>query len=291
MVEGESRMHGADGVCAGLLRAREATMTMHLTRRGFVKLSAMVGAGAALPGWAKRAWGEALAVGLSDPALQPKFAYVVPNALDPGFMHEPDRNGRYRVGVGEGSQRTGLVDGRGRLLKTSIFGYKGGPGANTVTWPGRSFQVQRNSGETHIRWQNELGKRHLLPVDTSLHWAYSLQGYQQYSIEQNGVPIVTHVHGGHSDFQFDGNPEFFYNPGATITGPQWQNVPGGFTEDFRYDNDVPAASLWYHDHALGITRAIRSGPTSSPMRASKTTKFPSLRRSLSSSATTWSSTA
>ena len=29
---------------------------------------------------------------------------------------------------------------------------------------------------------------------------------------------------------------------------------GGFTNTFRYNNDVPAGNLWYHDHALGITR-------------------------------------
>jgi FtsP/CotA-like multicopper oxidase with cupredoxin domain len=64
------------------------------------------------------------------------------------------------------------------------------------------------------------------------------------------------LHGGHTDFEFDGNPEFFYGPNARnqIIGPQWANVPGGFTTKFRYDNDVPAGNLWYHDHALGITR-------------------------------------
>ena len=35
------------------------------------------------------------------------------------------------------------------------------------------------------------------------------------------MPIVTHLHGGHSDFQFDGNPEFFFSPGYGIRGPQW----------------------------------------------------------------------
>jgi FtsP/CotA-like multicopper oxidase with cupredoxin domain len=227
---------------------------MFVTRRGFVKLSALAGAGASLPIWAQRAWGEVLAEGLSDPAVQPKFAYLVPNALDPGFMYRPDKKGRYKITVSDGSTRTGLVNSRGRLLRTSIFGYKDGRGANKVTWPGRTFQVKRGPGETLVRWQNDLPNWHLLPVDTSLHWAYSLHGYEQYSIEQDGVPIITHLHGGHSDFQFDGNPEFFYSPGATITGPQWDNVPGGFTTDFRYENDVPAGNLWYHDHALGITR-------------------------------------
>ena len=29
----------------------------------------------------------------------------------------------------------------------------------------------------------------------------------------HGVPIVAHLHGGHTEYQFDGNPEFFFSPG------------------------------------------------------------------------------
>ncbi len=115
--------------------------------------------------------------------------------------------------------------------------------------------------ETEINWNNRLKNtnQHLLPVDTNLHWCYSLPGYEDNSIAADGVPMITHLHGGHSDYQFDGNPEFFYSPpkkgnkGAVI-GPQWDNVAGGFTNRFRYDNNVRAGNLWYHDHALGITR-------------------------------------
>jgi FtsP/CotA-like multicopper oxidase with cupredoxin domain len=85
-------------------------------------------------------------------------------------------------------------------------------------------------------------------IDTSLHWAYSLHGYTQYNVEMDGVPIVPHVHGGHTDFQFDGNPEFFFSPGYTIRGPQWVE------KKYVYQNDQPAGTVWYHDHALGITR-------------------------------------
>ena len=37
-----------------------------------------------------------LGPGLSDPALQPKFTEVVPNALDPGFIYRP-KNGKIKV--------------------------------------------------------------------------------------------------------------------------------------------------------------------------------------------------
>ena len=117
-----------------------------------------------------------------------------------------------------------------------------------------------------VKWENRLGGLPYLitgkdnrslgyedytgrPVlDTSLHWAYSLPGYQGYSFEKDGVPIVAHLHGGHTDFPYDGNPEFFFSPGYTIRGPQWLD------KKYLYDNSQPAGTLWYHDHALGITR-------------------------------------
>jgi FtsP/CotA-like multicopper oxidase with cupredoxin domain len=203
-----------------------------------------------------RALAESLAFGLSDPAIQPKFVEAVPNALDPGFFFEPVEQGpmagKFNVYVKQTVQRTGLrKGGTGKRLETALWGY-GYDDERGVSWPGRTFQVQ--SGEpTTVRWNNGLGRRHLLPVDGSLHWCYSLPGYEHYSIKRDGVPIVTHLHGGHSEFQFDGNPEFFWSPDYEIVGPQWWPL-GGIIKDFQYLNDQPAGNLWYHDHALGITR-------------------------------------
>jgi FtsP/CotA-like multicopper oxidase with cupredoxin domain len=244
-----------------------------LTRRQALKAGVIASAGVMLPWrfWSSRAIAAALNIGLSDPALQPKFVELAPNALDPQFLFKDlnDKGGpvlkpNFSIRTGETIQETGLIDPRsGRRLKTKVWGY----GNDTISWPGQTIQVVNNSAngsaETIVRWENGLqGKKHLLPVDTNLHWCYSLHGassangvdYRQYSIKKNGVPIITHLHGGHSDFQFDGNPEFFYSPDGEVKGPRWDFVEGGFTNTFRYDNTVPAGSLWYHDHALGITR-------------------------------------
>jgi len=197
-------------------------------------------------------------MGLSDPALQPKFQEPVPNALDPGFIFETvprgKMAGKYNISIREAIHQTGLRrNGTGRRLDTPIFGY-GYDDNRGVTWPGRTF-IEHSNVPTTVRWTNELRNRHLLPIDTSLHWCYSLPGYEDYSIMKNGVPIITHLHGGHSDFQFDGNPEFFYSPDGDIVGPQWyENGLNGLVRDFVYQNDQPAGNLWYHDHALGITR-------------------------------------
>ena len=227
-----------------------------LSRRDFLKISGMTGAGVWLAtryGSGRRAVAASLDPRLSDPAFQPKFVTSAPNALDPGFRYTPAANGEFTVGAGPTSQMTGLLDPSGTPVPTRLFGY----GQNgQYTWPGKTFEVLRGETTTVVHWENNLSgiTEHLLPLDTSFHWAYSLDGYGRYTIANTGIPLITHLHGGHTDFQFDGNPEFFFNPGASVVGPQWANVPGGFTNRFVYDNNVRAGTLWYHDHALGITR-------------------------------------
>ncbi len=80
------------------------------------------------------------------------------------------------------------------------------------------------------------------------------------------MPIVTHLHGAHVDWTSDGYPETWWLPAA-------KNIPAGYATsgslfgdstgtnpgnlgyaDYLYRNDQPATTLWYHDHALGMTR-------------------------------------
>jgi FtsP/CotA-like multicopper oxidase with cupredoxin domain len=209
-----------------------------------------------------KVFGATQGPGLSDPASQPKFTELVPNALDPGFIYDTSK-GKIKVAVGQTVQMTGLVaPDRVTPVPTTVWGYGDD---KFYTWPGRTFQV-RSYEPLEVKWENRLGGLPYLitgkdntslgfgnysgrPVlDTSLHWAYSLHDYEKYSFEKDGVPIVAHVHGGHSDFQFDGNPEFFFSPNYTIRGPQWVD------KKYLYDNSQPAGTVWYHDHALGITR-------------------------------------
>jgi spore coat protein A len=51
---------------------------------------------------------------------------------------------------------------------------------------------------------------------------------------------VTHLHGGHTPWSSDGYPEDTILPGAT--------------QSFTYPNHQLPATIWYHDHAMGITR-------------------------------------
>ena len=228
-----------------------------VTRRDFLKLGGATSAAMMVAQMRfLRAFGAPLIAGLSDPAIQPKFANYVPNALHPDFIYTPfdTKKRRYAVAVQQSVQMTGLVAPNGVTpVPTTIWGY--GPPHQGVTWPGRTFEVQ-SGNKIRVNWLNQLREHkivgrplpHLLPVDESLHWAYSLPGYEHNSIARNGVPTVAHLHGGHTRNGFDGNPEYFFSPGFRVRGPHWEQI------EYTYHNDQPAGNLWYHDHALGITR-------------------------------------
>ena len=68
---------------------------------------------------------------LSDPALQPKFVELAPNALDPSFLYKdlnpgfsgPAQKPNFSIRVAPTRQQTGLINPRnGRKLNTDLFG-------------------------------------------------------------------------------------------------------------------------------------------------------------------------
>ncbi len=123
---------------------------------------------------------------------------------------------------------------------------------DVYTWPGKTI-VWKSYEKLYVQWNNKIPKGGYIltgkcqyegesVVDETLHWAYSLHGLEGESIEETGVPMVVHLHGGHTRDIYDGNPEFFYSPHYEVVGPQFKE------RVHEYDNDQPAASLWFHDH-------------------------------------------
>lgn len=187
---------------------------------------------------------------LLDPLSQPKFVNELPNPLAPAAIFAPTTPGGsdYEIGVHQFQQSLGLVDpDSGLPLSTTVWGY--GNDAQPATYPGRTIVAQRDE-PISVHWTNDLVDEngvplpHLLPVDTSLHWA--MPSDPEYP--ESGVPIVTHLHGGHTESASDGIPEAWFTPDFAQTGSAWSK------EIYNYDNNQQAATLWYHDHALGITR-------------------------------------
>jgi spore coat protein A len=98
------------------------------------------------------------------------------------------------------------------------------------TFPGPTINATRGQG-FWVDWVNALPARHFLPIDHSIHGA------------EVGVPevrAVVHVHGARVKPEYDGYPEHWTTPGQTAS--------------YYYPNTQEAATLWYHDHTMGINR-------------------------------------
>ena len=65
--------------------------------------------------------------------------------------------------------------------------------------------------------------------------------------------IVTHVHGAHVKDDSDGYAGAWFTPDFALTGPGWLPSTYGPEGTYRYPMDQEAGTLWYHDHAMGVT--------------------------------------
>lgn len=156
--------------------------------------------------------------------------------------------------------------------KTTVWGYSGkakdavtGKALGTVSnSPGPSFVAKRGTPDT-VKWVNKITSPEMFAVDPTIHWANPNNmatptlpftpfppGYAQ---AQSPVALVTHLHGGETMSASDGGPDqWFTNSG--IHGPEYRSVKPTSANAalYKYHNGQQAATLWYHDHALGITR-------------------------------------
>jgi spore coat protein A len=116
------------------------------------------------------------------------------------------------------------------LPPTPMWGYNG-------MWPGPTFEVRKGQ-PISVKWTNQLPTKHFLPLD------YTIHGEEQDVPE---VRSVTHVHGARVMPDSDGYPDAWVTSDGR-TGSVRAADP------CHYPNDQNATTLWYHDHAIGITR-------------------------------------
>jgi len=151
-------------------------------------------------------------------SLSPLALTKFVDALPIPPIAQPESKSRYRIAMREFQARI-----HRDLPPTTFWGY------NDMS-PGPTFEVRSGEAVT-VEWVNALPPKHLLPVDHALHGA-----------EANlpDVRAVVHLHGGKVPPESDGNPENWFVPGES--------------KIFSYPNRQDAAALFYHDHAMGITR-------------------------------------
>lgn len=256
---------------------------MSMSRREFLRYAALAGVSVALPG--PLLWADGELDNVLDPLTIPK--YVAPLIMVPvmprsSVVRNRDRQivDYYDIGIRQISQQILPPN----FPATTVWAYGSRSHRNTFHSPGFTIEAKYQR-PVRVNWVNELTDSrnnflpHLLPVDQTLHWANPPGGEMGRDMETTNpdpylgpVPIITHLHGGKTDQQSDGYPEAWYLPNA-------RNIPAGYARDgtyyepykamfaaqtgrawrrgaavFEYGNDQRATTLWYHDHALGMTR-------------------------------------
>jgi spore coat protein A len=134
---------------------------------------------------------------------------------------------------------------------TDFFGY-----VDTTTWDQQYLGgaiVAKRGTPVLLSVTNQLPKKHILPVDPTI--MAGPNGLTVGDLPMNR--IATHLHGGQTPWFSDGTPFQWFTPSGQH-GPCFMNVPGSHplagTGTYYYPNQQSARLVWYHDHAMGITR-------------------------------------
>jgi spore coat protein A len=177
--------------------------------------------------------------------------------------------------------------------QTKVWGY-GGNAKDAITGkylgyfrnsPGATFETTKGL-PAQVTWINKITTPSLFAVDPTIHWANpnnipmqmmgmdmpgaptapfpafppgfdgtvtdtNLNGYDA----QSPVPLVTHLHGAVVQSDSDGGPEQWFTSSG-IHGADYRTTkPTSLNAAvYFYPNDQEPTTLFYHDHALGITR-------------------------------------
>ena len=200
-----------------------------------------------------------------DPKRIPKFVnqLVIPPEYMPTVLRQPLTGEvighAYTIDASEFQQQI-LPPGFGT---TKVFGYGGmiqdphtGRAVYYRSAPGSTFEAIRGI-PLHVQWRNNIIGPHLLPVDPTLDWAnpnsmsIPLPPFPSFPpgfhLAQQTVPIVPHFHGGENPSYFDGYPDSWVTADGR-TGPTFT------TNTYTFPNKQQPTALWYHDHAMGMTR-------------------------------------
>ena len=131
--------------------------------------------------------------------------------------------------------------------------------------PGPTFEVTRGT-PARVTYENKITSSSIFAVDPTIHWANPNNMPMMPNMPwptfppgfpdaQSPVPLVTHLHGGEVRSDSDGGPEAWFTA-TGLHGPTYStNIPTSADSTvYYYPNEQLPTTLWYHDHALGMTR-------------------------------------
>ncbi len=177
-----------------------------------------------------------------------------------------------------------------KFRKTRVWAYEStdsrtGEVLGPANWPAVTIVATRGT-PTRVKYINQLPSfdpsypwgpglvEGLLPIDQTIHWADPLHS-MGHSIERalskgsstpssdgdtwqqyiGPIPATVHLHGAEIPTAYDGNPDSWFTPNG-LKGPGYHSAgnPEPGEAIYEYANSQEAGTLWFHDHALGITR-------------------------------------
>ena len=167
-----------------------------------------------------------------------------------------------------------------KMLPSSVYSNLPSPfNAGTFMWgyqlnggqtqfPSQTIQARQGT-TTSVTYANKLQGRNgaapflqkYLTQDLTIHWAdpthVTENNHCAEAVTLSGacsnpsmepIPTVPHLHGAEVLSAFDGHPDSWFTTGSAIKGP------GFVSNTYNYVNTQEATTLWFHDHALGMTR-------------------------------------
>ncbi|MFI6674793.1 multicopper oxidase family protein [Kribbella sp. NPDC050470] len=187
------------------------------------------GAGLAIP----VAFGPAARATAAVPAGLTMFTEQLPTLADLGVIDA----------TGGGSATIRMVNAvhrfHGALGPADTFAYRTSAGAQSYLGP---VIVARRDVPFDLTVRNELGAHPLaFAIDDELVEQAVEEGLVAAGTNDAVAPrAAVHLHGGNTRPEFDGGPLDVFLPGTEFV--------------YSYENRQESAGLWYHDHALAITR-------------------------------------
>ncbi|MER7848943.1 multicopper oxidase domain-containing protein [Kitasatospora sp. NPDC096077] len=192
----------------------------------------------------------------------------LPGAQIPKYLTPLPTFGGQRVGAS--SMTTAFVEFPQHVLPPSVYpdAYRDGTWVwgyqvadRPASWPGCTVEAWEDRPTT-VRYVNNLpgvdgGSRvaPLLTVDQTLHWADPLDRMGSFDPYRGPVPAVAHLHGGEVPSTVDGGPQGWFTSAGQRGSGYATSAPAAPNEAvYEYPNAQPAGTLWFHDHALGVTR-------------------------------------
>ena len=191
---------------------------MEITRRTLLGAGTVAGAGLLLPLHLKTEANAAVPLGVTP------FTEALPTLAEMGVI-DATKGGTAKIRMVNATHSFHTAMG-----KTPTFAYRSDGGVQDYLGP---VIVAKRNVPFKLTVVNELG-------------VHPLAGAMDFGID-GAVPLdatapraAVHLHGGNTDPANDGDPLDFFGHGASKT--------------YQYGNTQEAAGLWFHDHALGITR-------------------------------------